>query len=142
MPTRTTPSRSWFDPADLPPPAPSQLTVTFTGLRSRPDGSTVMTARKGATVRVNLQLQGSYADETDLMDAVTPDDGAMYELVLVTTVPDGSDADEDRDVYERSRVPRHRARRGRLGFVRPADLPSRRLCGRVLADGSGGRPLR
>ena len=52
-----------FDPRELPPPAPSQLTVTFTGLRSRPDGSPVLTARKGATVRVDLQLQGSYADE-------------------------------------------------------------------------------
>ena len=93
-----------FDPGDLPPPAPSQLTVTFTGLRSQPDGSTVMTARKGTTVRVNLQLEGAYADETDLVPAVTPDGGAMYELVLVTTVPDGSDQDAERDVYERSRV--------------------------------------
>ena len=93
-----------FDPRELPPPAPSQLTVTFTGLRSRPDGSPVLTARKGATVRVNLQLQGSYADETDLVSAVTPGGGAMYELVLVTTVPDGSDPDSEPDVYEQSRV--------------------------------------
>ena len=93
-----------FDPDDLPPPVPSQLTVTFTGLRSQPDGSTVMTARTGATVRVNLQLQGNYADEEDLDNADTPAGGATYELVLVTTVPDGSDTDDDRDVYERARA--------------------------------------
>ena len=93
-----------FDPDDLPPPAPSQLTATFTGLRAQPDGSTVMTARKGVTVRVDLQLQGSYADETDLVNATTPVGGATYELVLVTTVPDGSDEGDERDAYERSRV--------------------------------------
>ena len=93
-----------FDPGDLPPPAPSQLTVTFSGLRVQSDGSPVMTARKGTNVRVHLQLQGNYADEEDLVDAVTPAGGAMYELELVTTVPDGPDQDTDRDAYERSRA--------------------------------------
>ena len=113
-----------FAPGELPPPTPSQLTVMFSGLRVQPDGSTVMTARKGTAVRANLQLQGNYADEATLTNAVTPSGGAMYELVLITTVPDGSDEGDARDVYERSRIQEiSLSANGSASF----DLPSHRL---------------
>ena len=93
-----------FDPGDLPPPSAAQLTVTFSGLRSQPDGSPVMTARKGTLVRVHLQLQGRYAGSENFVDVPASTEIEKYALVLETTVPDGSDADSDRDVYERVQV--------------------------------------
>ena len=92
-----------FNTDDLPPPAASQMTVTYSGLRTQPDGETVvMTARKGTKVTVHLQMQGSYIGEEDeLVDVPAPSGETEYSLDVETTVPDGDDVDEDPDLYER-----------------------------------------
>ena len=93
-----------FTAGDLPPPAATQLTVTYSGLRTQPDGTTVMSARKGTKVAVHLQLQGTYSGERDLVDVPAPDTGAEYELVIEATIPDDDDDLENDTVYARDRT--------------------------------------
>ena len=93
-----------FTPGDLPPPAAEQLTVTYSGLRTQPDGTTVMSARKGTKVVVHLQMQGTYSGERDLVDVPASDTGAEYELVIEATIPDDDDNPANDTVYARDRT--------------------------------------
>ena len=77
----------------LPPPTAEMLKISYSGLRTNPaDETPILTARSGAKVRVNLQLQGryDYGDDEEYYNSPSPAGGAEYSVEISTYVPDAT----------------------------------------------------
>ena len=92
-----------FAGPDLPLPSASELTVSYDGVATNADGDPV-TARRGRSVTVKLQLQGRYVDETELVD-VPADGHVVYSLVIEADYV----SDATMDVVTRTIIERRRA---------------------------------